>query len=181
MKTGQKPQSLLLVATCHKINHKTKQQVKPQDEAASQTTRRSSKHSTATYCSYCIANSSMSPSFPDQVELLKELKEISSARHKRAHNHPPKTLPEKENTVYDACSKNEFLQQTAEKTDLNQYWYSQGTIETILGAIRESWNISGDKRVAFLSTPSLFFSLSEEERKNCALFDVSPFVVQISI
>lgn len=143
------------------------------------------KH-TRKYFLFCtvLQQSKMTPSSPDQVELLKELKEISnkssSARHQKARCHPAKTLPEKENAICDACS-NEFLRQTAEKTDFNQYWYSKATIDTLSGVIRESWDISGDKKVAFLSTPSLFFSLSEEERKNCALFDVSPFVLQCKL
>lgn len=60
-----------------------------------------------------------------------------------------------------------------ENADLNQYWYSEKTCETLCAAVRESMSLKGgaSARVAFLSTPSLFFSLSEEERKQCTLFE----------
>lgn len=73
----------------------------------------------------------------------------------------------------DSSEANKFLSQTGENSDLNQYWYSKNTIETICNAIREGLSISGGHRVAFLSTPSLFFSLSPQERGHCVLFDVS--------
>jgi len=66
---------------------------------------------------------------------------------------------------------NNFLRQTGENRDLNQYWYSKNTIEILCNAITEGLSISNGSRVAFLSTPSLFFSLSSKERENCALFD----------
>ena len=96
---------------------------------------------------------------------------------------------------------NSFLETTEENRQLNQYWYSKHSIETICNAIREGLELIKGKRVAFLSTPSLFFSLSgrrsihglyrffnnilrpqhldapsmsafpESEREHCALFD----------
>ena len=77
------------------------------------------------------------------------------------------------------CNDNTFLSQTNENRDLNQYWYSKHTIDTLCNAIREglslspSSSIGSNARVAFLSTPSLFFSLSSKERQQCTLFDVS--------
>ena len=78
------------------------------------------------------------------------------------------------------CNDNTFLSQTNEKRDLNQYWYSKHTIDTLCNAVREGLSLSSSSsslgsnaRVAFLSTPSLFFSLSSKERQQCILFDVS--------
>ena len=78
------------------------------------------------------------------------------------------------------CNDNTFLSQTNEKRDLNQYWYSKHTIDTLCNVVREglslspsSSSIGSNARVAFLSTPSLFFSLSSKERQQCTLFDVS--------
>jgi len=69
---------------------------------------------------------------------------------------------------------NTFLTHTNENRDLNQYWYSKKTIDTLCNAIREGLSlVDGGSRVAFLSTPSLFFSLSPKERQQCVLFDVS--------
>lgn len=65
-----------------------------------------------------------------------------------------------------------FHNETNENAELNQYWYSQKTCETLCNAVRESMSLKGaSSRIAFLSTPSLFFSLSEEEQKQCTLFD----------
>ena len=69
---------------------------------------------------------------------------------------------------------NTFLTHTNENRDLNQYWYSKKTIDILCKAIREGLSlVDGGSRVAFLSTPSLFFSLSPKERRQCVLFDVS--------
>ncbi|KAK3281321.1 hypothetical protein CYMTET_10882, partial [Cymbomonas tetramitiformis] len=63
---------------------------------------------------------------------------------------------------------NAFLVKTPEREDLNQYWYSQHTIDTIRKELEKSF-----KRIAFLSTPSIFFSLKDKAlRKNCVLFDL---------
>ncbi|KAL9179691.1 hypothetical protein ACHAXT_008981 [Thalassiosira profunda] len=82
----------------------------------------------------------------------------------------PGSLSEKENTIAHG-QENDFLAATSEKGDLNQYWYSRNTIETLCDAIREGLQGCNGSRVAFLSTPSLFFSLSLEEREHCTLFD----------
>ena len=73
---------------------------------------------------------------------------------------------------------NAFLTRTDENRNLNQYWYSKHTIETLCRALRECLLKSEGRRVAFLSTPSLFFSLSPEEQKHCAIFDVSLNIVR---
>eukprot|EP01082_Thalassiosira_pseudonana_P003181 g2743.t1 g2743 contig12:714625-715487(+) len=126
--------------------------------------------------------------------ILKELKEISNKHSSYLHqsskptaSSSPKLQPldstrsaGKENNkdagkdelddsfIDDATT---FLNKTSENRELNQYWYSKSTIETLCNAIRESIDICGGRRVAFLSTPSLFFSLTKDERDHCALLD----------
>jgi len=60
-----------------------------------------------------------------------------------------------------------------ENPNLNQYWFSEQTRETLCNAVRDSISLKGGSnvRVAFLSTPSLYFTLSDEERKQCTLLD----------
>lgn len=67
-----------------------------------------------------------------------------------------------------------------ENPNLNQYWFSEDTRETLCNAIRESILTKGGStaRVAFLSTPSLYFTLSDEERKQCTLFDYDKTLAQ---
>ena len=127
--------------------------------------------------------------------ILQELRDISN-RHSPYYNNSSSnsnqaTTSEKENSVeYGAQdvdktlsldttdsnndNTNTFLTQTHENRDLNQYWYSKKTIDTLCTAIREGLTlVDGGSRVAFLSTPSLFFSLLPKERQQCVLFDVS--------
>jgi len=71
---------------------------------------------------------------------------------------------------------NVFLRNTTEDPDLNQYWYSEHSIRVLCNAIREGLSRNDDegkkkKRVAFLSAPSLFFSLPPKEREHCTLFE----------
>lgn len=59
--------------------------------------------------------------------------------------------------------KNLFLVKYKEKGDLNQYWYSQKTIEFMVNQIMSS----GCNKIAFLSTPSVYFSLPKNsEQRN---------------
>lgn len=52
--------------------------------------------------------------------------------------------------------------------DLNQYWYSAHTIEVMVGEV-----VANSKRCAFLSTPSIFFSIKDRKlRGACTLFDL---------
>lgn len=62
---------------------------------------------------------------------------------------------------------NNFLESTEENADHNQYWYSAKTIEKIV----EDLSTRKGSRIAFLSTPSLYFSLPEEDRALCFVFD----------
>lgn len=62
----------------------------------------------------------------------------------------------------------ELLYLYREKAEFNQYWYSPDTIERMVNAIQ-----SCSKRVAFLSTPSIYFSLTDPALKEASvLFDV---------
>jgi len=70
------------------------------------------------------------------------------------------------NEIHDAAQS--FLENTPQNSRLNQYWYSRATIKVLCEAITE---VASGKRVAFLSTPSLYFALPIEERKNCTLFE----------
>lgn len=120
--------------------------------------------------------------------LLRELREISN-RHSRYNQSKEPQRPlsaasspaadEKENTENGATPDREgrdFLRRTRENPALNQYWYSEGTARALLGGVREALALSprGGARVAFLSTPSLYFALDPEERARGALFDVRP-------
>lgn len=68
----------------------------------------------------------------------------------------------------DSC-KNNFVARTQEKWELNQYWYSPNTIAVMTKEIEEHAT-----KVAFLSTPSVWFSLKNRELKQCSFFfDVS--------
>lgn len=49
---------------------------------------------------------------------------------------------------------NRFLLTTGEKADFNQYWYSAATIAALVDELEEVAT-----KVAFLSTPSIYFSL----------------------
>jgi hypothetical protein len=72
-------------------------------------------------------------------------------------------------------SAQKFLEEIPENGNFNQYWYSLHTIETICRCITqvfESRSNTTSRRVAFLSTPSIYFALPEEERVHCTLFDV---------
>lgn len=63
---------------------------------------------------------------------------------------------------------NPFLVRNKEKSDLNQYWYSKATINFMVSECE----VYG-KRIAFLSTPSVFFTLKDKEiRAQSKCFDV---------
>ncbi|KAG5175582.1 putative N6-adenine methyltransferase-domain-containing protein [Tribonema minus] len=66
------------------------------------------------------------------------------------------------------ASKNRFLVRNPEKGDLNQYWYSKGTIEALVLEVVEF----GGEGTAFLSTPSIYFSTPAEIRQKCKVFDI---------
>ena len=64
--------------------------------------------------------------------------------------------------------KNIFLQKNPELGDYNQYWYSPLTIDFLVKHIMKNGTL-----VAFLSTPSVYYSISDPKYKeNCYLFEV---------
>jgi len=79
----------------------------------------------------------------------------------------------KEHDMPFSSSANLFLESNPEDSNLNQYWYSSATIQVLSEAISEIMASTGGTRVAFLSTPSLYFALPAMDRKNCKVFDVS--------
>ena len=65
--------------------------------------------------------------------------------------------------------KNAFLVKHKEDGDFNQYWYSLNTIEFIANECETQGT-----KIAFLSTPSIYFSLKNKEVKAASyVFDVS--------
>ena len=75
---------------------------------------------------------------------------------------------------------NRFLARHKENADMNQYWYSKPTIEfmakevELLCAATEGSEV---KKTAFLSTPSIYFSLKDKDVKaNSKCLDVRPFL-----
>jgi hypothetical protein len=74
----------------------------------------------------------------------------------------------------------EFIAEIKERSDLNQYWYSALTIETIIGEIScLSDSLSQTKTekntrylACLVSCPSIYFALPEEVRSQCVLLDL---------
>src|SRR5689334_6018821 len=62
---------------------------------------------------------------------------------------------------------NKFLKLNHEKEEFNQYWFSESTIEFIVNQVEK---IKADK-IAFVSTPSIFFSCSPETQDKSVLFE----------
>lgn len=58
----------------------------------------------------------------------------------------------------------------ASTANLNQYWYSTATISTIVAVVREHCLPSGP--CAFISTPSIFFTLEPSERASSRVLDL---------
>lgn len=59
-----------------------------------------------------------------------------------------------------------FLKGNPEDGDYNQYWYSTYSIQQM---VEECALVGG--RIGFLSTPSVYFSLEDELRNQCFVFD----------
>lgn len=66
------------------------------------------------------------------------------------------------------ASDNRFLVRNPENADLNQYWYSEETIEAMVGEAVEF----GAEGTAFLSTPSIYFSMPAAIREKCKVLDL---------
>ncbi len=60
-----------------------------------------------------------------------------------------------------------FLSENKEDADFNQYWYSPYTINQIVEDL-----VSRGGKIGFLSTPSIYFSLPDNLRASCFVFDV---------
>jgi len=112
-----------------------------------------------------------------ELELLEELKAISNRhtaeRYSSGDSKATLCSSKVSSSATTANNSTTFLEQAVEDQKLNQYWYSQHTIDTLRDAIQEGVT-SLDKdapRVAFLSTPSLYFAFDEAERRNFHLFD----------
>jgi len=72
----------------------------------------------------------------------------------------------------DAFLKSAPEDHTGSKSDLNQYWYSSFSIQKLVEEVRNECSPGQPMRVCFVSTPSLFFSLSLEERRpHCTVLD----------
>mmetsp|Transcript_28750 Transcript_28750/g.52392 ORF Transcript_28750/g.52392 Transcript_28750/m.52392 type:complete len:183 (+) Transcript_28750:142-690(+) len=68
----------------------------------------------------------------------------------------------------------EFLTKHEENADLNQYWYSERTIEALVAELTDL----GVERVAFVSTPSLYFALPDGPAKEQSkFFDIDTKIV----
>jgi len=61
-----------------------------------------------------------------------------------------------------------FLEGNPEDGDYNQYWYSTKTIDRI---VEDLLTLGASNSIAFLSTPSLYFSLPAEFRTASKVFD----------
>lgn len=78
-------------------------------------------------------------------------------------------------------SLNPFLARHKENADMNQYWYSKATISFMVAQVTEMCQPETPtdpfKKCAFLSTPSIYFSLKDKGVKEAAkVFDVRALV-----
>lgn len=55
----------------------------------------------------------------------------------------------------------------AQNADFNQYWYSPRTIRAMADEVEASGG-----HAAFLSTPSVYFTVDKKIRETCKVFDV---------
>lgn len=114
----------------------------------------------------------------NEQQLLAELREISnrskaSSRFEQSTTHSSFSKQKVDESQAEGGSN--FLQSNPENGQFNQYWYSNHTIKILLEAIQEILPEKGGKkrRVAFLSTPSLYFAMSESDRSSSYVFEVS--------
>ena len=73
----------------------------------------------------------------------------------------------------------DFIQETKERTDLNQYWYSPTTIETLVGEIQDLYDDDETNNkdplrnlAALVSCPSIYFALPEHLKSRCVVLDL---------
>ncbi|CAM6128232.1 unnamed protein product [Calypogeia fissa] len=67
--------------------------------------------------------------------------------------------------VEGIVTHNAFVAMTKEKWEFNQYWYSAHTVNVITKEIQ-----ANATKVAFLSTPSVYFSLEDQQLQQCSFF-----------
>ena len=77
---------------------------------------------------------------------------------------------------------NRFLARHKEKPDMNQYWYSKPTIDFMAKEVEllcggSEAGAEDAKKAAFLSTPSIYYSLKDKAVKaNSKVLDVSHLI-----
>jgi hypothetical protein len=70
-------------------------------------------------------------------------------------------------------SVRDFLDSTPEDANHNQYWYSPATVTALVNSALALSVMSGRRgRIAFVSTPSLYFALPSEMRAGHAVLDI---------
>jgi hypothetical protein len=108
----------------------------------------------------------------DEISILAELRAISegAAANSRFDKNKSTTCNTSNTGESKLCS-NDFLGSNPENSNFNQYWYSDATIQTLVEGISEILGKCSGSKVAFLSTPSLYFALPDQERKQCKLFE----------
>lgn len=88
------------------------------------------------------------------------------------HTSPDETHQSQECFRHKTCKLSEELDQFLGSRDhsLNQFWYSPATIATFTDAI---CHVAGGEhqRIAFLSTPSLFFAMPDDVRRRSVLLE----------
>ena len=114
----------------------------------------------------------------EEAELLAELKAISNAKSDARYNAMEKKVIKVTAEVGEGESSDcgdAFLKNNPEDPTTNQYWYSKPTINALAGecsrVIKERTQDDKTFKVAFLSTPSLYFALTENLREHCFVFD----------
>ena len=80
-------------------------------------------------------------------------------------------------TAIDAKGAKRFLLRNPEKAEHNQYWYSPPTIEVLAGEAVALASVSTEGsapcRIAFISTPSLYFAVPAAQREaSCWVLDI---------
>jgi hypothetical protein len=109
-------------------------------------------------------------------EILSEFKAVSEMSCQSRFNLDVDTLPLPKEFGPDQS----FIDCTPENPTLNQYWYSKETIDILCNAIVEKISSFAGK-VAFLSTPSLYFAMPPVFKDRCFVLDVSPTFDSYSI
>ncbi|GMH49653.1 hypothetical protein TL16_g00575 [Triparma laevis f. inornata] len=119
--------------------------------------------------------SGMSPE--EEAAMLAELKAISTkASDSRFDGFAQKVVKTvavtDENTTTNGLNTVDFLQGNPEDPALNQYWYSQASVDALTLECERLIKSRGQNyKVAFLSTPSIYFALSDESRGQCWVMD----------